>query len=159
MVDITKEFKLICKSIPTYKLCDDIGVDAETTYILDLTTEEKYNLANDYLQENCSTYEPIDKRFIGKKVIMEMDSNGDGLGYWCIIHGDIDEYLARVRHLLKECFGEKQEAEYCEWIKYDHRTICPKNHNVNNPYWRIPENTENLKYCPYCSKEIRVVKN
>ena len=55
MVDITKEFKLICKSIPTYKLCDDIGVDAETTYILDLTTEEKYNLANDYLQENCST--------------------------------------------------------------------------------------------------------
>lgn len=40
MVDITKEFKLICKSIPTYKLCDDIGVDAETTYILDLTTEE-----------------------------------------------------------------------------------------------------------------------
>lgn len=134
MVDITKKFKLICKSIPTYKLCDDIGVDAETTYILDLTTEEKYNLANDYLQENCSTYEPIDKRFIGKKVIMEMDSNGDSLGYWCIIHGDIDEYLAMVRNLLK-------------------------NHNVNNPYWRIPENTENLKYCPYCGKEIRVVKN
>ena len=42
----------------------------------------------------------------------------------------------------------------CEWIKYDYRTICPKNHDTNNPYWRIPDNMDKLKYCPYCGKKI-----
>ena len=46
----------------------------------------------------------------------------------------------------------------CEWIKYDYRTICPKNHDANNPYWRIPDNTDKLKYCPYCGKKIKVVE-
>ena len=45
----------------------------------------------------------------------------------------------------------------CEWIKYDYRTICPKNHDVNNPYWRIPDNMDKLKYCPYCGKKIKIV--
>lgn len=45
----------------------------------------------------------------------------------------------------------------CEWIKYDYRTICPKNHDANNPYWRIPDNTDKLKYCPYCGKKIKIV--
>ena len=45
----------------------------------------------------------------------------------------------------------------CKWIKYDYRTICPKNHeDVHDPYWRIPEDKDKLKYCPYCSKEIVV---
>ena len=47
--------------------------------------------------------------------------------------------------------------DVCEWIKYDYRTICPKNHDANNPYWRIPDNTDKLKYCPYCGKKIKVV--
>ncbi len=46
----------------------------------------------------------------------------------------------------------------CEWIKYDYRTICPKNHDANNPYWRIPDNTDKLKYCPYCGRKIKAVK-
>ena len=46
------------------------------------------------------------------------------------------------------------EVQTCKWIKYDYRTICPKNHDVNNPYWKIPENMDKLKYCPYCGKEI-----
>ena len=45
----------------------------------------------------------------------------------------------------------------CEWIKYDYRTICPKNHDANNPYWRIPDNMDKLKYCPYCGKKIKIV--
>ena len=45
----------------------------------------------------------------------------------------------------------------CEWIKYDYRTICPKNHDVNTPYWRIPDNMDKLKYCPYCGKKIKIV--
>lgn len=51
-----------------------------------------------------------------------------------------------------------EAIQTCEWIKYDYRTICPKNHgDADDPYWRIPENMANLKYCPYCGKEIVVV--
>ena len=46
------------------------------------------------------------------------------------------------------------ETQTCKWIKYDYRTLCPKEHDANNPYWRIPENMDKLKYCPYCGKEI-----
>ena len=49
--------------------------------------------------------------------------------------------------------------DVCEWIKYDYRTICPKNHDANNSYWRIPDNTDKLKYCPYCGKKIKVIQN
>lgn len=46
----------------------------------------------------------------------------------------------------------------CQWIKYDYRTICPKEHIIigNSPYWRIPDNMNALKYCPYCGKKIEV---
>lgn len=47
-----------------------------------------------------------------------------------------------------------EEIQTCKWIKYDYRTICPKEHDANTPYWRIPENMDKLKYCPYCGKEI-----
>lgn len=53
---------------------------------------------------------------------------------------------------------ESNEKQYCEWLKYDSCTICPKHHDVNNPYWRIPENTDKLKYCPYCGKKITIAK-
>ena len=50
-----------------------------------------------------------------------------------------------------------QQPAKCTWIKYDYRTMCPKDHDVDNPYWRIPENRmKALKYCPYCGKEIEV---
>lgn len=52
---------------------------------------------------------------------------------------------------------EQESTEKCKWIKYDYRTMCPKEHDVDNPYWRIPENRmKTLKYCPYCGKEIEV---
>lgn len=50
----------------------------------------------------------------------------------------------------------KWESECCEWFKYDYRTIAPRNHDVKNPYWRIPENMDKLKYCPYCGKRIKI---
>lgn len=51
-----------------------------------------------------------------------------------------------------------EEVQTCKWIKYDYRTICPKEHaDADDPYWRIPENRDSLKYCPYCGKEIVVV--
>ena len=50
-----------------------------------------------------------------------------------------------------------EEIQTCKWIKYDYRTICPKEHDANNPYWRRPEDMDKIKYCPYCGKEIVVV--
>ena len=45
----------------------------------------------------------------------------------------------------------------CKWMHYDYRTVCPREHDINNPYWRIPENRmDALRYCPYCGKEIEI---
>lgn len=49
------------------------------------------------------------------------------------------------------------EKTHCEWIKYDYRTICPKYHDADSPYWRIPVDMNKLKYCPYCGKKIIIV--
>lgn len=74
------------------------------------------------------------------------------------------ETLEKIRDITTNCLGgvdscqdEPEESEYCEWIKYDYRTLVPRNHDAKNPYWRIPENMDKLKYCPYCGKEIKVV--
>lgn len=49
----------------------------------------------------------------------------------------------------------------CEWMLYDSRTICPKEHSDkcdgsrDKPFWRINAGLkENLIYCPYCGKKI-----
>ena len=65
----------------------------------------------------------------------------------------IEAFNMAIEALEKE---PDKESEKCIWIKYDYRTICPKECGGENPYWRIPENMENLKYCPYCGKEIEV---
>ena len=54
--------------------------------------------------------------------------------------------------------AEEYGDDFCEWFKYDYRTIAPKNHDVGNPYWRIPEDYSKLMFCPYCGKKIKVVK-
>jgi len=59
---------------------------------------------------------------------------------------------------VNEVIPKLEEDDFCEWIKYDYRTICPKYHDADNPYWRIPENMDKLKYCPYCGKEIKIVE-
>lgn len=64
-----------------------------------------------------------------------------------------DEVVEIVNQVASE-YGE----EVCEWFKYDYRTIAPRNHDVENPYWRIPEDMSKLKYCPYCGKKIKVVE-
>ncbi len=74
------------------------------------------------------------------------------------IQNGLDNFLkAYNSELLRVANQVDISYEYddvCEWIKYDYRTICPKNHDTNNPYWRIPDNMDNLKYCPYCGKKI-----
>jgi len=67
----------------------------------------------------------------------------------CDSCGSEHKQLAEWLKELKEKRGK------CKWIKYDYRTMCPKYHDIDNPYWRIPENRKDvLKYCPYCGKEI-----
>ena len=62
--------------------------------------------------------------------------------------------MTKLHYSCSNC--EKQEVT-CEWIKYDYRTMCPKNHgDVDNPYWRIPTDMKHLLYCPYCGKRIRL---
>lgn len=70
---------------------------------------------------------------------------------------DIGEYFHREKcaELLEFLKELKERRGKCEWVKYDYRTVCPKNHDIDNPYWRIPETRKDvLKYCPYCGKEI-----
>ena len=71
-----------------------------------------------------------------------------------------DYYIKKSKaiEIVKQGGVSEASDNVCEWIKYDYRTICPKNHDANNPYWRIPDNMDKLKYCPYCSKKIKVVK-
>ena len=74
--------------------------------------------------------------------------------YWYTGMGDYFtfEEIFELEEMLKEL---KERRGKCKWVKYDYRTVCPKNHDINNPYWRIPENRKDvLKYCPYCGKEI-----
>lgn len=74
------------------------------------------------------------------------------------------EYISKFlkdknrKNVFLQAIEELTDEESCEWIKYDYRTICPKYHDADNPYWRIPENMDRLKYCPYCGKKIKIVK-
>ena len=88
--------------------------------------------------------------------------------YGTIVRDDLEEPFETIikldngRYLRAvECqysyIDEEVSDDVCEWIKYDYRTICPKNHDVNTPYWRIPDNMDKLKYCPYCGKKIKTV--
>lgn len=67
--------------------------------------------------------------------------------------------LCRDTANLLEALNQEPKAGRCKWIKYDYRTICPSEHDIDNPYWRIPEKRMDvLKYCPYCGKEIEVTE-
>ena len=62
-------FNKICKPIPTYALSDEIGLDTETSYILNLETKENYVIAKEYLKSlHCSSQDI--EEYIGKKIIV-----------------------------------------------------------------------------------------
>ena len=69
-----------------------------------------------------------------------------------IRYDDYEKYLTIID---EESAKEQKE---CEWFNYDYRTIAPKNHDIDKPYWRIPDNMDKLKYCPYCGKEIHIME-
>ena len=109
MKTLQEKFNEICKSIPTYALSDEIGLDTETSYILDLTTRENYEIANQYLKETCfEDFVPIPDSCIGEKLIMEYDTNGGSNGNWYSIHGNIDQYFKAARAILERYIKEME---------------------------------------------------
>lgn len=96
------------------------------------------------------TIEPNDYKRDYLEYIRIKDQLANHLAYISKDKNRKDVFLQAVEELTDE--------DFCEWIKYDYRTICPKYHDADNPYWRIPENMDKLKYCPYCGKEIKIVE-
>ena len=102
---------------------------------------------------------------VGSRVMVCYHFDASKCHYGTIVRDDLEEPFETIikldngRYLRAvECqysyINEEVSDDVCEWIKYDYRTICPKNHDVNTPYWRIPDNMDKLKYCPYCGKKI-----
>lgn len=107
MKTLEEKWNRICKPIPTYALSDEIGLDTETSYILDLTTKENYKIANTYLEESCfEDFVPIPDTYIGEKLIMEYSTNGGIHGDWYSIHGNIDQYFKAARATLERYMKE-----------------------------------------------------
>ncbi len=67
-----------------------------------------------------------------------------------LCNGDTDYYESF------DSLKDEYNNDFCEWFKYDYRTITPKYHDAENPYWRIPDNMDKLKFCPYCGKKIKI---
>lgn len=106
---------------------------------------------------------------VGSRVEVCYHFDASKCHYGTIVRDDLEEPFETIikldngRYLRAvECqysyIDEEVSDDVCEWIEYDYRTICPKNHDANNPYWRISDNTDKLKYCPYCGRKIEVVK-
>ena len=96
-VELLDKWEKITHEILSYMLSNEIGYDSETAYLLNLTTEENFRIANEYLKENCSNYVSIPEKYIGKIVIMEYIYGGGTKGDWYRIHGDIEEYFESAR--------------------------------------------------------------
>lgn len=92
-------FDKICKPIPTYALSDEIGLDTETSYILNLETKENYLIAKECLQSLYCNGQNIEK-YIGKKIIVEFYCNG-GNEWWFCNHGTVEEYFINAKITLK----------------------------------------------------------
>lgn len=97
-------FDKICKPIPTYALSDEIGLDTETSYILNLKTKENYLIAKEYLKELCPNHAEINEKYIGKKIVVELYCNG-GNEWWFCNHGTVEEYLINVKITLERYMG------------------------------------------------------
>lgn len=142
--------------------------------IASIETDLKYDLLYEETsgQEDKEADKPTTKNDLAVDCISR-DSAIKALGYDIKsfeFKSGVSEYMDDIAKLLNTIYEiqvnnikalppvtPQESIEKCKWIKYDHRTMCPKEHDIDNPYWRIPENRmEALKYCPYCGKEIEV---
>lgn len=126
-----------------------------TKEMLDDMHKRKIDMADEIFVVNVDGY-------IGESTKSEIKyakEHGKKVNY--LVHQLIDKQIKYKKdntiHKVKDCTNFNDDQEFCVWIKYDYRTMCPKYHDINNPYWRTPENMEKLKYCPYCGKKIKMV--
>ena len=146
--DFKKFMQALCKAGAPYGCVVDLLDTQPTAYNIDKVVEELKTIKEDALAEyNMGEYN-LDNN-IGNSISenYRKDMN-EGR---CFAYDDAIE-------IIKQGGVSDVSDNVCEWIKYDYRTICPKNHDANNPYWRIPDNTDKLKYCPCCGKRIKVVE-
>lgn len=97
-------FDKICKPIPTYALSDEIGLDTETSYILNLETKENYLIAKECLKSLYCNSQDIEE-YIGKKIIVELYCNG-GDEWWFCNHGTVEEYFINAKITLKRYMSD-----------------------------------------------------
>ena len=111
---------------------------------------ETIKMLEEALENSKSAYD-VDK------VVKELETNKQNA---LEVEESIKEYNVwnEAIEIVKQGGVSDASDNVCEWFKYDYKTICPKNHDTNNPYWRIPDNMDKLKYCPYCGKKIAEVK-
>ena len=130
----------------------DLYIEARLQAIKDISSASCADIKDaDNIASFCDEiYSAIHKL---DKIIEELELHSFELGT-----DTLPAHYVRLNDAIEIVKQSGVSDDVCEWIKYDYRTICPKNHDVNNPYWRIPDNMDKLKYCPYCSKKIKVVK-
>ena len=100
MENLKEKFDSICKPIPTYALSDEIGLDTETSYILNLETKENYLIAKEYLKNLCPDYSGINQKYIGNKIIIELYYNGRD-EWWFCNHGTVEWYFVNAKITLE----------------------------------------------------------
>lgn len=152
---------------------NDLGVDcisrAEVNRVIEDYRDEQYHVLSDRTKERAFGAKVVMARInelpsvtpqpcedcISRQAVFETidDCNSDGLkGIFCSYRAGLrfKEYIKDLPSVTLQ-----EPIEKCTWIKYDYRTMRPKDHNGYTSYWRIPENRmDTLKYCPYCGKEI-----
>lgn len=101
---------------------------------------------------------------VGSRVMVCYHYDTSKYHYGTIVRDDLEEPFETIikldngRYLrATECqfsyVDEEASDNVCEWIKYDYETIYPRKHDIPL-YWRIPDNIDKMKYCPYCGKKI-----
>ena len=71
-----RSWKDIAKKLPSYALSNEIGMESQNIYLVDLSTKNAYHTANDYLQHYYpNDFNPIDYFYNGEKIIIELNDD------------------------------------------------------------------------------------
>lgn len=92
-----------------------------------------------------------------ENVVEELEDLKDGYEHSCIDNAyqrgaeDGAKWLKKkaIEIVKQGCVSD----DVCEWMKYDYKTI----RSPHERDWSIPS-MKDFKYCPYCSKKIKVVE-
>lgn len=101
---------------------------------------------------------------VGSRVKVCYHYNTKDYHYGTVVRDDLEEPFETIikldngRYLRGvECqfsYTDDVEDNCCEWTEYDYKTI----RSPHERDWSIPS-MRDFKYCPYCSKKIRVKKS